>query len=274
MAQEVGACLSRRAANMGAVRDFLRWCKERGYSPDTIKLYGWTLARWVDWIGDPLAATSDDVRAWLATFSTHSTSTRRSYRGIVASFFRWAHEWAELIDRNPMRKVPAPKTPKRKPRPITMEAYETVLAAAEGRMLCWLLLGGEAGLRRAEIAGLERSAIIDRRLYVVGKGDKARVVPVTARLGATLERWPTRGAMWPISAHHLGTLVSKHMHACGVEASCHQLRHLAGTRFYRASGGDILKTQAFLGHSAPGTTAGYCSWDDDLDLIIDRMDAA
>jgi integrase/recombinase XerD len=272
-AQGVGACLALGVATVTVVQEFLEWCRERGYSPDTIKLYRWTLNRWVLWVGDPLTATADDVRAWLATFSGHSASTRSSYRGILASLYRWAHEWAELIDRNPMLKVPSPKLPKRKPRPITMAQYETVLGSAEGRMLCWLLLGGEAGLRRAEIATLERAALIDRRLYVIGKGDKARVVPVTARLGAALERWPERGRLWDVTPHHLGTLVSKHMHAVGVDASLHQLRHLAGSRFFRASGGDLLRTQAFLGHGQPTTTVGYCAWDDDLDEIVDRMAA-
>jgi len=263
---------NRGQSPMDHTGEFIKWCMEAGYSGATISQYRWVLDRYERATPNVLEADSDTVRSWLAQFAHLTPNSRRAYRGVLASFYRWAVDQAELLDRSPLAKVPKPKVPTGQPRPISMAQYERVLATADPRMTAWLLLGGEAGLRRAEIAGLHGSAIMGPRLHVIGKGARGRIVPVTPRLTAGLQRYGLAdGPLWAVTPHTLGSAISRHMRACGVEASAHQLRHLFGTRFYAASGGDLRRTQQVMGHSSPSTTAGYVSFDDGMDDIIDRM---
>ena len=53
----------------------------------------------------------------------------------------------------------------------------------------------------------------------------------------------------------------------------HTLRHTAGTRMYKASGGDILGTARFLGHSDINTSAIYAHYSlEQMRSSTDSMD--
>jgi integrase len=270
-AQEVGACLTQEGSTV-AVDGFVAWCVERGYSPRTIAQYRWVLERFAGDVGDPLSAGADEIRAWLARWTDAKASTRRAYRSTLASFYTWAVSY-ELVALSPMGRVPKPKVPIGQPRPIAQADYDAALEAAGERMRCWLLLAGDAGLRRAEISALRRGQIMGTRLHVMGKGARARTVPLSRRLRAALEAWPADDRMWQAGPGHLGWKVAEHLRACGVDGTCHQLRHLFGTQFFKASGGDLRRTQQVMGHGSPSVTAQYVAFLDDLDDIIDRMTA-
>lgn len=81
-------------------------------------------------------------------------------------------------------------------------------------------------------------------------------------LGA-LEDLPVHapGLWWDVSAHHVGSTVGRHLRSVGVQASGHQLRHFAGTSWYRASGHDLLATAALLRHASVKTTMTYAGLD-------------
>lgn len=65
-----------------------------------------------------------------------------------------------------------------------------------------------------------------------------------------------------LPASQVSKMIGRHMHHCGVAASAHKLRHSFGTEVYRQSR-DLRMTQQLLGHSSPGTTAGYVAWAQD-----------
>lgn len=260
--------------NKDIIEQWLAWCGDAGHSRRTLEEYGYTLRRVQRAVGgDLLAATDESLRAWLRTHDHCRASTRRSYTVRLIGFYGWAHGRG-LIDADPTAELKRPKAPTGKPRPLTDADYRRAVLMADGRMLCWVLLGGDAGLRRAEIAAVRRDDVNGRRLHVVGKGAKHRVVPMSARLARALEEWPVEvGRLWPVTANHVGTQIRRHLARCGVDATAHQLRHTAGTAFYRASGGDLLRTAAFLGHASPVTTALYSGFADDGLDIVDRMAA-
>ena len=256
---------------MTTVDDFMTWTHDAGRSARTRAQYQWILARFGDWLGrDPIDADPLEIRGWLAQFADRAPETRRAYRAALNAFYRWAVEQAELLARNPMVKVPGVRVPASTPRPLTQHQAMRLVAAADGRMLAWMLLGLDAGLRRAEMAAVCSDDIAGRRLHVIGKGGKHRAVPMTHRLADELAQWGP-GRMWPVSPNHLGTLVQRHMLACGVDGSTHSLRHTFATTFYEASGHDLRRTQHVLGHASPTTTARYVGFADDLDDIVDRM---
>lgn len=260
---------------MDTTADFVHWLNDAGRAERTVAHYRWVLAHYRRWLGrDPLDATPDEARDWLAQYHALSPETRRSYRSVLASYYRWAVDQAELRDRSPMVKVPTVRVPPAVPRPLSPLEVQRILGPARGRMRAWLLLGLDAGLRRSEMAAVEGGHIVGRRLHVHGKGGRHRAVPLSHRLIAELDQWsPTHGRLWPITGSHLGNLVSEHMTACGVHSTPHSLRHTFATAFYQASGHDLRRTQHVLGHASPSTTARYVGFEDDLDEIVDRMAA-
>ena len=51
------------------------------------------------------------------------------------------------------------------------------------------------------------------------------------------------------------------MRSVGVDATAHQLRHTAATRYLEASGYDLAGTSRFLGHASVSTTMVYARTD-------------
>jgi len=252
---------------MGIEEEFIRWCHDAGRSPVTIRHWSRIVGRFCA-EHDPLTATSDDIRRHLARWNDSPANTRHAYRVALAAFYRWALD-EELLEVDPMRKVPKVPTPKGAPRPISTEQFAAVLADAPPVMRAWLLLGGDAGLRRAEIARAHRNDAMGRRLHVVGKGARQRVVPMSLRLADAL----AAAEPWDVTPRQVGQRISWHMRRRGVDATAHQLRHYAATRYYQASGNDLRATQAFLGHASSSTTEIYVAWSSDGLDTIDRMAA-
>ena len=254
---------------------FLGWCDTAGYSPHTIKLYRKILGWFVDAVPDPMAAGPAEISEWLDRYHHHAPSTRRAYRACLGSFYTWAVEQAELLDRSPMHKVPSVKVPAATPRPITEPQLARALLAADTRMRLWLLLGADAGLRAAEIAGVYKTDLIGRHLHVEGKGRRQRAVPVSHRLADAFDEWrPTStGRMWTVQPLTVTVAVAKHLRSVGVDATCHQLRHRFGSQFYRASR-DLRLTQAVMGHSTSATTEIYTAFDDRGLDVVDSWAAA
>jgi integrase len=142
---------------------------------------------------------------------------------------------------------------------------------ATPRVRVMLLLGSEAGLRRAEIAAVRRSDITATartgKLHITGKGRRQRIVPLTDRLIAELDMYPAAGAgQWlfpsprrsgPIGAVRVGELLSD---ALPAPWTAHSLRHRFATVAY-ANSHDLLLVQHLMGHSKPETTAAYVQLD-------------
>lgn len=247
--------------------EFITWCHDAGRSPVTIHNWRRIVGKFCD-EHDPLTATSDDIRRYLAQWNDSPANTRHTYRVALAAFYRWALD-AEVLEVDPMRKVPKVRSPKGAPRPITDAQFAVVLADAPPRMRAWLLLGADAGLRRAEIAGIDPRAAMGRRLHVVGKGAHQRIVPLSLRLVDALAAVET----WEVTPRQVGQRISWHMRRRDVDATTHQLRHYAATRYYAASGNDLRATQAFLGHASSATTEVYVAWASDGLDTMDRMAA-
>lgn len=122
----------------GVVPDYLASLRAAHRSPGTIRLHRHYLRHVAGYVPRPLAATTKALTAALAVPSW-SAETRKSARGVVVSFYRWAHG-SGLIDSDPSRPLPPISVPSREARP----APETVLARAwrsrprgSGSCCCW-----------------------------------------------------------------------------------------------------------------------------------------
>lgn len=211
-------------------------------------------------------------------------STLYTYVGHLSAFYGWALKVGRT-KRSPLVGAGRPKRPRYLPRPIADTDLGLAITTAEPRVRVILCLAGMAGLRAVEIARLRREDVLDHNepplLFVHGKGDKPRTVPLSGALFAELQAYglPNRG---PVIRRHDGlrthvspslvsTVANDHLHGMGIPDTLHSLRHRAGTVLYRRTR-DIRLTQDILGHASPATTAIYADWSrEDAPAAMDKL---
>lgn len=199
----------------------------------------------------PWELTGDDLIAYAAQ-QNWERETRRSHRGSIVSFYRWATRTGRTA-LDPSEALERIKPAEPNPRPVPDRVYLEALMRADTDAALWIDLAAEHGLRRAEIAVGHSSDIVPtllgHDLRVHGKGGKIRYVPLTPSMArALLERG--EGYFFPgdeeghISARWLGTRVSRLL---GGGWTIHKLRHRAATRFWHLSGSDPYAVASLMG---------------------------
>lgn len=255
------------------IEGFLTHLRAIGRSVNTVGLRRAQLYRFARDVGRarPELVTLTDVEAWLAVQSW-STSTRRSHRDAVRSFFAWA-ERCGIVETSPVVDLVSTPPPRPNPRPVPEDDYRFAMVVGDERDRLMVRLAGEVGLRRAEVARVHsRDVIADLlgySLVVHGKGDRTRVVPIKDDLARTLRR--ADGFVFPgrVDGHLSPAYVGKRVRALlPAEYSMHKLRTRFGSRAYALSK-DIAAVQDMMGHSSPQTTRFYVAVpDDDKRAII------
>ena len=159
--------------------------------------------------------------------------------------------------------------------PDEVSAFVEDLNTHRDRAMAFAMLLG--GLRSAEVRSLKLADVDQglRRLWVVGKGDKERIVPVDRAFFSELAsylrderpagcatpecfvvlRGPTRGAR--LTEAGMRRIFRTHRERCGAtRVRPHRLRHTYGTELATA-GIDLLVLRELMGHASPETTARY-----------------
>jgi integrase len=253
---------------MSDLADYLAHLRLAGFRPSTLKARQQMLSAMAESLAPRrlLEATADDLAAYLAR--PLAQESRRAYRAHFRSFYGWALEDGR-IEVNPARKLPGVRVARGLPRPVSDEDLSTALAVADARMRCWLLLMALAGLRCIEVANLHPPDVIRARdgsgsLYLREcKGGGTATMPAHPAILQALDEMPMRdGEWWTCRPNYVSREVSVFLHAAGVNATAHQLRHFAGTAWYRASGYDLLATSRLLRHASVATTQIYAALDE------------
>lgn len=226
----------------------------------------------------------------------------------VKAFFKWAFEESR-IDTNPaaiIRYRQVPESERASHSPSRIEAI--VAAQTERRDRIGVQLLGRLGLRRNELRVVQfRHVNPDtRELTVFGKGGTVKRLPVFTDLYAQLLRerlerqaapdehllYPAKvgrvgvgesarmGVIWedrlsPLSPSGIDKWWQRVLKTAGVEHfAMHELRHSAGTNFWR-NNRDLRMTQKMMRHAKIETTARYYLHDDAADLAeaFDSMPA-
>lgn len=210
--------------------------------------------------------TMDDLVAWMAR-QTWSANTKRAYRGSLRSFYAWAVATHRMTS-SPAAGLPPVKIPRGRPRPIPEPDYRDAVHDADERTRLAMLLAGQCGLRRGEIARARREDVEQDlsgwSLRVLGKGGHTRMVPLTDELGREILRHGP-GYLFPsshgghLTPHHLGKTIAA---ALAAGHTTHSLRHRCATVSYAATR-DLRAVQELLGHAKPETTAIYTLVPDD-----------
>lgn len=193
-----------------------------------------------------------------------SPATKRSYRSTITTFFRWLHARG-YVEADPSASLPTVLQPRQLPRPAPESATHTALRVLDDRTRLMVALMALCGLRRAEVAALHTSALMDSIhgpvLRIIGKGGHARMVPVPGWIAADLKA--RRGWVFPgqidghLSPRRVGELVRD---ALPGDLTAHTLRHRYGTIAYGRSR-DIRAVQELMGHAKLETTAAYVAVD-------------
>ncbi len=288
-------------ASAGALNLMARWLAQlgavRGRAEKTVTAYQRDVAGYLGFLGDHLGGpvgaqklaevSLADLRAWMATRRDAGLTARSLARELsaVRSFHTWLAE-AEGLDCPAIQLVRAPKVPPRLPRPVDPTAARALITAVEDHPEPWIaardaaaltLIWG-AGLRISEALGLDRRvAPLGESVRVIGKGNKARDVPVLPAARDAVARYL---ALCPYAPGPDGPLflgargkrldpavlrkaMARARQGLGLPASAtpHALRHAFATHLL-AAGGDLRAIQELLGHASLSTTQVYTAVDE------------
>lgn len=197
-------------------RSWIRNLKARNRAASTIKAYTQTYRRLVVWAIDPelgggILDPEDMTKDNLEEFFAYELNDYTTWRGTpmkpsavaldfrqLRVFFGWlASEQNEDDPRNIMRNMSAPDVPKHRVEVFTDEELRALLATCAGsefvarRDTAIIRLLLDAGLRRAEVAGIEVDDVdVDAQVVdVLGKGNKPRTVAFGAKTAEALDRY-------------------------------------------------------------------------------------
>ena len=261
---------------MQTVREWQLWQRARCHSAHTIAARSRRVVLFAEGVGvDPTTASADDVVGYLARTDVTS-GTLATYHAHLKAWFTWLRLTGRRLD-DPMLTVPAPRTPRRKPRPLTDDQLKRLLATpmrARTRMM--VLLAAFQGLRVHEIAKMrgEDADLQAMQLRVVGKGGVDVTLPLhpavaDAMTGPRKANFPATGywftsyggnssvrAGGPILARSVSNIVGKAMERAGIDGGPHRLRHTYGTQLVQ-NGVNIRVVQELLRHASLQTTQIY-----------------
>ena len=273
---------------------------ERNLSPHTRRAYVSDVSQLEQWLGEgatPARVGSDDVRAFLASLHgrRHPATLGRKLASMRAFFRFLVREGSCSLD--PTAGMPAPRTPKRLPRPLPVDDCQTLaeaeidqpeFVALRDRALVELLYG--AGLRVGEAVALDvRDVDLHRGdVRVLGKGGKERVVPVAGAAKDALAAWvdarrapgllaqPLFVAQRPgpdgprrLSARSVRRVLRARALRVGIadRVHPHRLRHSYATHLLDM-GADLREIQELLGHASLATTEKYTDVSDERLLQV------
>ena len=256
---------------------FIEWARiDRVRSPHTLIRYEAVLRQ----IPDPIAAGREDFEAWWATRLHLSPATRANELGCWRAFYRWAVRFDLRAD-DPSRRVDPPKIPNAVPRMIGREDFHNLLGewtADAPDLRRAYALGGFGGLRVSEAADLEWANIdIEaRRIFLRGKGNKERPVPINGLLLDHLLPERTGNVVTaggrPYTGASLQRKINRHMARHGVDHTYHDLRK-RGASILLAKGVSVAVVRVMFGWSSMETVARYAVvGDDQLDQAAALLD--
>jgi len=183
---------------------------ERSLSPHTVRAYASDLRQFAALCGakTPAKLRPDDVRRFLAERHARDAAASLGRKlAALRAFFRYLVREG-VLEADPSAGIPAPRTPRRLPRPLAVDDCQVLMAsgasaprAASGASeetswaelrdcaMAELLYG--AGLRVGELVALDvRDVDLTRgEVRVQGKGGKERVVPLPAAARKALGAW-------------------------------------------------------------------------------------
>ncbi len=267
---------------------------ERGLASNTVQAYARDLGKLLGLaqercLSDPRAIDLGIVAEYLQLLGRSGLGARSAARHLSAlrGFFRFLVR-ERAIDADPTTVVERPRTRRKLPVWLDFAEVEQLLAAPDVsstrglRDHAMLQVMYAAGLRVSELVHLKMGAVDLRRglVSVVGKGGKARLVPIGEVAMTAVESWLRDGRPGMAKPNDTVLFLSRRggaltrqgfwklivRYACeaGIskQVSPHKLRHSFATHLLQR-GADLRAVQAMLGHADISTTEIYTHVADD-----------
>ena len=292
------------------VNQYLKYIAEiKRYSPRTQEIYADVLGRYGEFVGaaPEEALTAQLVRSYEADLmgTGMKPSTVHQHLSVLSGFAKFLVKKG-VLETNPVRVVRKPKAVKRLPvhyRAEEMGKYleESAWQGSAENLELLLSYGGldnpaakdlyeqrlrrlivcilyEAGLRRAELIGLQRQCFDPSRkiLHVRGKGDKMRDIPIISSLCEEISLYlkaansmesvetapaspllvtPKGAKLYP---EYVDRAVKAELEKAGIQGrkSPHALRHSLATSLLE-DGASLTSIKEVLGHSSLAATQVY-----------------
>ncbi|MBL1320478.1 MAG: tyrosine recombinase XerC [Methylophaga sp.] len=270
------------------ITSFLHYlAQEKRMSPHTVTNYQRDLKRLLAFCEQHDLVTwttlkSSHIRQFIAQLHQQGLSGRTIQRALSAirSLYRYLIREG-LADLNPAQAVQAPKSKKRLPSTLDVDQMNGLLdiSAIDSVIACRdraiMELFYSSGLRLAELADLDIRDVDfgDQLVYVTGKGNKSRVIPVGKQAILALNDWLEKRTQWASfeqaalfvgkQGRRLGTRsIQQRLNYWGKKQGIsdrvhpHRLRHAFASHMLEASG-DLRAVQELLGHADISTTQIY-----------------
>lgn len=280
-------------AEQWPVAAFLRVMRvERGASPQTLRAYRSDLRGVLEWLeGEELlargpgAVTHGDYRRWMASlFESCTASTMRRKLSTLRSFYKYLNKRGHCTA-NPAALLVMPKMRRSLSNFLNVDEAFALTDLDKGEedpqkvrnRAIWELLYG-SGLRVSELAGLNLGDVDLEKgwVFVTGKGNKERQVPMTDPSVEAVKRWlPYREVLAArpkgdpealflnprggrLSVRSIRNHIKGDLTRAGAnpKVSPHGLRHSFATHLIDG-GADLRTVQEMLGHASLSTTQNY-----------------
>jgi integrase/recombinase XerD len=250
---------------------FVEDLRLRNKSPRTIETYVLRVALFAKHFGrSPELLGPEELRAYQHHLIARQVSWSMFNQTVCALRFLYQ---VTLGRTEAIKHLPFAKRPRTVPIVLSPEEVVQFLGAAlPGRDRTLLDVTYSCGLRLKELLGLQVTDIDSARMVLHirhGKGQKERLVPLSARLLEVLRAYwrEYRPATWlfpgikptlPLTDGTVQRICKRTARRSGLRKRIHPhtLRHSFATHLLEA-GVDLLSVQALLGHSHFNTTAKY-----------------
>jgi len=223
------------------------------------------------------------LRSYIVAQLKQGMSAKTVNRKISAlrSFYKYLVK-KDIVIVNPMLKIVAPKIPKRLPDFVSKSDVSTLFDSlpfgdlfSETRDYIIILILYNTGIRKSELIGLTNKSIdfAQKRMSVVGKGNKERIIPISTSLivklkqyiklrnttfglaGNTLLLTDKGNKLYPKFVYNVVNRVLTEI-ATNTRKSPHILRHTFATHMAN-NGAELNCIKELLGHSSLAATQIY-----------------
>ena len=259
------------------VEDYTYYLRmERRLSPNTVKAYAGDVQEFCA-LYDALQASPEDITEWLSIRS-QAVKKRSQARELSAlkSFFDWL-VLEGYRKSNPCERVDAPKISRYLPVVLSVEEVVAIIESVKtdswtglrDKAILEMLYG--SGLRVSEVCSLKLSHFYPEEGFarIVGKGDKERIVPVSAPAADAMREYLALRPAGediafvnrygdPLSRVSVFKMVKRQAALAGItkEISPHTFRHSFATHMVEGKA-DLRSVQELLGHESILTTEIY-----------------
>jgi integrase/recombinase XerC len=268
--------------------DYLKF--EKRYSEHTIRGYGDDLEQFFLFIAEefgqlPLPEVNAPlIRSWLASLKDQQLGSRSINRKIssLRSFYKFQLR-SGTLEQSPMGVITGPKAGRRLPVYVEQKDTDSLFSSIvfpddwnghTDRLL--LKIFYHTGMRLSELVDIreEQADTGNRTIKVLGKGNKERIIPISAGLAAEIREYcqrKRRELEKPDKDHLLVTEKGRKVYAKYVyravkkylgavttleKKSPHVLRHTFATHLMN-EGADLNSVKELLGHASLAATQVY-----------------